>query len=448
MERKAREGLVALAKRLQIPLVATHDVRYAAPEDYELVDYVFCMEANRQYDATTRLSWAAGHYMRSPADMYAAFAGLEDAVRQSQNIADSMDLNLEPAGAHCHGAEPFRDSDSNSQLRQQCLDGLAERYRDRPTHLDGSRLQTAVLERLDRELQAIQDRGYADYLLVLGDLVTYARAQDIPVAVRGAAAGSLAVFALSLSHIDPLEHGLLFEPFLSGTFQVPKITVDVHDQWRDKIIEYARQKYGPEKVAQIGTFGRPSATSTVRELASVLGMNTKEAEAAVKVMAVVSGNDLITAGEPNTTSPEACNADPRMQKLFEWAAKIQSIRVQLGSNASGVVVSDNPITNRVPVYVLQGSSVPVTQWPMPDVEAFGLKKFDILGCRALSLISLTCGLIEGNHSQKIEPFKTFSWTIPRRWPCYPAAKRTACSYSKARAYASGSDAYSPVGSRN
>ena len=223
-EQKVRGGLVAIANELEIPLVATHDVHYAKPEDSDLLELVRALETGHSLAETTASAQLDGFHMRSPCEMYSAFPGFEDAVRHSQEIADSIDPDMTAVSNNDRRSSQVGESDANRQLRRRCLDGLTERYRQVPARWDGDELTAEVRNRLDRELVFLDDRNYAASLLVLSELASDGRGRGIPLTVFGKAAGSLVVYALGLSQFDPLEHALLVEPFIAGSQQQPDIS--------------------------------------------------------------------------------------------------------------------------------------------------------------------------------------------------------------------------------
>ena len=262
-----------------LPLVATSDAHYVRREDAVAQDVLLCINTGKFRTDTNRMRMEGDQfYLRSPEEMYAAFPGLEDAVARSQQIADSVDIELELGKRHFPAFAPPEAKTTADYLRELCEAGLRERYADDPRRWQNNDPQSGVLsdevrQRLDRELDVINKLGFSDYFLIVWDFVRYAREQNIPCTARGSGVGSLVCYALKLSHVCPLQYDLLFERFLDeNRREAPDIDIDFCKDRRGEVIQYVKDKYGEANVAQIGTFGTLAARAAIRDVGRTLGM--------------------------------------------------------------------------------------------------------------------------------------------------------------------------------
>ncbi|GAG52950.1 unnamed protein product, partial [marine sediment metagenome] len=224
-------------------------------------------------------------YLRSGEEMYAAFPGQEEAVARSQEIADGVDIELELGRRHFPAFSPPEEKTSEDYLRELCIEGLKQRYADNPRRCADGELSEEVLARLDRELEVIDKLGFPNYFLIVWDFVRFAREQGILAAARGSGVGSLVCYALQLSHVCPLEYDLLFERFLDPSRrEAPDIDIDFDQQGRAEVIQYVKQKYGTENVAQIGTFGTLAARAAIRDTGRALGWSIPRVDAVVAMV--------------------------------------------------------------------------------------------------------------------------------------------------------------------
>ncbi|MBL9082814.1 MAG: DNA polymerase III subunit alpha, partial [Planctomycetales bacterium] len=268
IQRLALEGTVEIAKRTGIPLVATSDAHYVNREDAEAQDVLLCINTGRFRTDTNRMKMEGSEFfLRSPDEMYQAFPGLEDAVGRSQEIADTVDINLELGKRYFPTLPIPPERTPPDFLHELCVAGLKERYENEPGMLTPEgELAPQVVERLDRELSCINKLGFANYFLVVWDFVRYAVENNIPCSARGSGVGSIVAYALKLSHVCPLKYDLLFERFLDeNRKEAPDIDIDFCKDRRGDVINYVKQKYGKDNVAQIGTFGTLAARAAIRD---------------------------------------------------------------------------------------------------------------------------------------------------------------------------------------
>lgn len=273
IQRLALESSVEVARRLGLPMVATCDTHYVDREDAEAQDVMLCINTGRFRTDTSRMRMDGDqYYLRSPAEMYTAFPGLEDAVTRSQQIADRVEIELDLGQRHFPTYQLPPDRSAESYLRELCLQGLHERYAGNEAMCPGGELAPEVRERLTRELDVINQLGFPNYFLIVWDFVRQAREMGIPVTARGSGVGALVSYALYLSHVCPMKYDLLFERFLDPSRkEAPDIDIDFCKHRRGEIIRYVKEKYGSENVAQIGTFGTLAARAAIRDVGRALG---------------------------------------------------------------------------------------------------------------------------------------------------------------------------------
>ena len=262
------EAAADLADRMGLPAVATSDVHYVLREDAEAQDVLLCVNTGKFLSDTNRMKMDSNEfYLRSPEEMYAAFPGREEALRRSQEIADQVSIDLELGRRHFPVYALPENVAAEDWLRQLCLEGLRERYAEDPRRCIDGQLSAEVMARLDRELDVINKLGFPNYFLIVWDFVRFARSQGIEATARGSGVGSLVAYALRLSHVCPLEYDLLFERFLDESRrEAPDIDIDFCQQRRGEVIQYVKEKYGVENVAQIGTFGTLAARAAIRDV--------------------------------------------------------------------------------------------------------------------------------------------------------------------------------------
>ena len=268
------EGAVEIAKRMGLPLVATSDTHYVDPEDAEAQDIMLCINTGRFRTDTSRMKMENDQFfLRSPGQMYEKFPGLEDAVARSQQIADSVDIDLE-LGKHFFPKFECPDQKTPMEyLRELCIKGLRERYEGDPERIVDGELSDEVMARLDRELGVIETLGYPTYFLIVWDFVEHARGKGISATARGSGVGAIVCYALYLSHVCPLRFDLLFERFLDESrTEPPDIDIDFEKERRIEVIDYVKERYGHEMVCQIGTFGTLAARAAIKDTGRALGV--------------------------------------------------------------------------------------------------------------------------------------------------------------------------------
>jgi len=409
IQRMAMEGAVEVAQQMGLPLVATSDAHYIRREDAVAQDVLLCINTGKFRTDTNRMRMEGDQfYVRAPEEMYAAFPQHEEAVRQSQLIADSVHIDLELGKRHF---PTFTSPDTATQsapdyLRQLCLEGLKGRYADQPDRFDGADFSSVVMDRLDRELGVINKLGFANYFLIVWDFVRFARERGIPATARGSGVGALVSYALGLSHVCPLKYDLLFERFLDESrLEAPDIDIDFCKDRRGEVIQYVKEKYGEANVAQIGTFGTLAARAAIRDVGRALGWPIPNVD---RIVGMVPDELGITLEEAIAQSPElkqAYESSGETRELLELARKVEGLDRNVGTHAAAVVIADQPLDEYVPLQRVTGKDEVITQWAMGDVELAGLLKMDFLGLRNLTILSKAVDLIQQSTGQRIDPYR-------------------------------------------
>lgn len=408
IQRMALEATVDVARRMGLPLVATSDAHYVDREDAEAQDVLLCINTGRFRTDVNRMRMEGNEfYLRGPAEMYQAFPGLEDAVARSQEIANSVSIDLELGKRHFPTFDVPQGQSSTEYLRELCLAGLRERYVRQPDFLsDDGQLAPVVLERLERELSVIDTLGFPNYFLIVWDFVRFARERGIPATARGSGVGSLVAFALHLSHVCPLKYDLLFERFLDiSRLEAPDIDIDFCKDRRGEVIAYVKERYGSDNVAQIGTFGTLAARAAIRDVGRALGLPIPRVDSIVAMVPEQLGISLEEALETSEDLRRTYNNDGEVHELLDLAMKIEGLARNVGTHAAAVVIADRPLNEYVPLQRVTGKEEVITQWAMGDVERAGLLKMDFLGLRNLTILSKAVDLIRATTGKEIDPYE-------------------------------------------
>ena len=407
IQRPQLQGAVEVANRMGLPLVATSDCHYVDREDADVQDVMLCINMGKFRTDAQRMKMEGDQfYLRPPEEMYRNFQGLEDAVARSQQIADSVDIQLELGQRYFPIFDLPEDRSPEDELRHLCLKGLHERYADNETMRPGGELSQEVMDRLNRELGVINKLGFANYFLIVWDFVEQARKCDIPSTARGSGVGALVCYALYLSHVCPIKYSLLFERFLDeNRLEAPDIDIDFCKERRGEIIRYVKEKYGEDSVAQIGTFGTLKARAAIKDVGRVLGIPLARVNQVTSMIPDKLGISLQAALEESDELKAAYDGDPEVEEMVNFAMKLEGLARNIGTHAAAVVISDGPLTNYVPLGRVAGKDDIITQWSMNDVEDAGLLKMDFLGLRTLTILSNAVKLIEQTTGEKVDTLK-------------------------------------------
>ncbi|MBT4158693.1 MAG: DNA polymerase III subunit alpha, partial [Planctomycetaceae bacterium] len=413
LQRQVTAAAVDLSNEMGIPPVATCDCHYVNREDAEAQDILLCVNTGRfRNDASRMRMDSTEFYLKSPSEMYDSFTEhdrqwVNNAVGMSQQIADSVSIELELGKRHFPGFDLPSGTTAADELKRLCVDGLRARYAatdKRWRDVSGGELQSNVVGRLERELDVINTLGFASYFLICWDFVRHARGKGIPASARGSGVGSLVAYSLYLSHVCPLEYDLLFERFLDvSRLEAPDIDIDFCKQRRGEVIDYVKQKYGEANVAQIGTFGTLAARAAIRDVGRALGISIPQVDKIVSLVPDQLGISLAEATAPGSQLAEACEADAQVRELVDLASRIEGLARNVGTHAAAVVIADQPLSEYVPLQRVTGKEEVITQWSMGDVERAGLMKMDFLGLRYLTIVTKTLEIIERTRGEILDP---------------------------------------------
>ena len=405
IQRQQMAGAIEVANRVGIPLVATSDAHYVDREDADVQDVLLCISTGKFRTDRNRMQMEGTEfYLRSQEEMYSHFPGHADAVARSQEIADSVDIDLDLGSRNFPSYTIPEKLTADEYLRKLCMEGLLARYAKNPDMLVDGKLVQVVLDRLDRELGVIQKLGFSNYFLIVWDFVRYAREINVPATARGSGVGALVCYALYLSHVCPMKYDLLFERFLDESrLEAPDIDIDFCQERRGEIIRYVKEKYGEANVAQIGTFGTLKARGAIKDVGRTLGLPLNRV---AEVSEMVPDDPKITikdALEQSEDLKKLYDNDPDIHELIDFASKLEGMARNIGTHAAAVVIADKPLTEYVPLMRVSGKDDIITQWSMGDVEAAGLLKMDFLGLRNLTILSKSVDIIEQTTGERIDP---------------------------------------------
>lgn len=371
--------LIKLARELDIPIVATNDVHYTKRENAPTQKLLMAIgTANSYYDSAFGMP-GSEFYIKSADEMEALFADIPEAVENTVKIAEMCDFRYDFSHLHLPRFDPPAGFTSADYLKKLSFDGL-EMYVGKPEN------RTEYVSRLEYELSVIHSMGFDDYFLITWDFVSYAKRRGISVGPgRGSAVGSLTAYCLNITEVDPLRYGLLFERLLNPErVSMPDIDIDFCDERRGEVISYVSDKYGSDHVAQIITFDTLACRAAVRDAGHALDMKYADVDAIAKLIPRDFGITLKSALERSPELKERAENDRNVGQLIDFVSKLEGRPRNSSTHATGVVITDLPTTDYVPLSVNDG--VPVTQFGMTTVAELGLLKIDFLGLRYLTII--------------------------------------------------------------
>jgi DNA polymerase-3 subunit alpha len=401
-EERIEPALIEIALAHDLPLVATNDAHFIDAEEYEAHDVLLCISDSAQVAQSERRRVTPEHRLKSPAEMALLFADLPEAIDNSLAIARRCAFMV-PGRAPILPAFPTAAGRSEvEELRAKAEAGLEARLQSKvlePGMAAGQQEGVArpYRERLDYELQVIEGMKYDGYFLIVADFIQWAKQQGIPVGPgRGSGAGSVVAWALSITDLDPLRFGLLFERFLNPErVSMPDFDVDFCQDRRDEVIRYVRDKYGADRVASIITFGKLQARAVLRDVGRALGLPYGQVDRVAKLVPFNPANpptlEQAMLLEPRLV--EAAREDEQVERMIDIAQKLEGLPRHASTHAAGVVIGDRPLDELVPLYRDPRADMPVTQFNMKDVEKAGLVKFDFLGLTTLTMLELAERLV-------------------------------------------------------
>ena len=406
IETRVKSDLLKLAKELDLPLLATNDLHYTAKSDANSHEVLLCVQSGSTIADPKRFKFEGEEfYLKSAAEMRQLFKDLPEACDNTLLIAERADITMRE-GENLLPKFPVPAGESeDSWLVKEAEAGLAK-------HFNG-KIPAEYQERLHFELEVMKKMGFPGYFLVVADLVGHAKRSGIRVGPgRGSAAGSLVAFALGITGLDPIEHGLLFERFLNPErISMPDIDLDFDERRRSEMIKYATEKYGEDRVAQIITYGTIKSKQSIKDSTRVLGYPYAIGEKLTKALPpAIMGKDISLAGVFDPKDPRYGEAsefrslyesDPDLKRVVDTARGLEGLKRQWGVHAAGVILSREPLLDVIPIHRRENDGAIITQFDMGACEAIGLLKMDFLGLRNLSVLDDALSNIKSNRGEEI-----------------------------------------------
>ncbi len=395
---QVNQVLITMSRELDIPLVATNDVHYIRHEDAEAHDILLCIGRNTSIHDEKRFRMPGDFfYLRSPEEMAELYRDIPQALENTGHIANMCYLELDFGRLHLPEIDLPKGKTADQFLADLCYQGLPQRY-PQPT--------AEITERLDYELEVIKETQFANYFLVVWDIISFTKNQNILFGVRGSAAASIVLYCLGITGIDPIEHKLVFERFLNvERKEMPDIDLDFEDEHRDEVINYVAQKYGHDHVAQIITFGTLGARAALRDVGRALGMAYSEVDRVARLVPFAAGMTLSRALEENSELGSIYREDAIIRNLVDSARRVEGIARHASTHAAGVVISKESLTKYVPLQrVSRGNAQEsvMTQFSMGDIARIGLLKMDFLGLANLTILGKAMVIISRQRGLNID----------------------------------------------
>ncbi|MDX4049386.1 DNA polymerase III subunit alpha [Aliarcobacter skirrowii] len=415
------DQILRISAETGIKVVATNDTHYLEQKDADAHEAFMCIAMNKLYDDPNRLRHSVHEfYLKSPEQIYKLYADIPEAIEATQEIANKCNLTIKLGNPTPPNFKFTRDKlkELNIEIPEpqneyslendkvlfafECRKGLEERLKLVPLEK-----HEEYRARLETEINIINNMKFPGYMLIVWDFVKVAKDMKIPVGPgRGSAAGSLVAYSLKITDIDPIPYGLLFERFLNPErVSMPDIDMDFCQSRRGEIIDYVVKQYGRANVAQIITFGKLLAKGVIRDVARVLDMPYAKADAMAKLIPDELGINLSSSWEKEPKIKELCEADPQAARVWEYALALEGLNRNAGTHAAGVVISNEPLWNKTPLFKPSGLDTIATQYNGKYIEDVDLIKFDFLGLKTLTVIDEAIKLIEQRHQKTID-FKT------------------------------------------
>jgi len=396
MEEQQRilELLCRVADEVGVGLVATNDIHYMAPEDTKAHDVLLCINTGKTLADENRMRFEAGqYYFRTPDEMRELFGRFPGAIENTGRIAERCNATLDFSTFHYPVFTPPEGKDAQVYVRELAESGFAERYPD------GS---AAARERMEYELSVIHDMGYDTYFLIVWDFVRFCREQNIPAGARGSGCSSVVGYCMGISAVDPIRYSLMFERFLDPERkEMPDFDIDICERNRGKVIDYVREKYGADNVAQIVTFGTLGARAAIRDVGRVMGVPLAQVNAIAKKIPSVLNITLPEAFKQEPELQQLVDSDPDIKELFDVAMKVEGLNRHSSTHAAGVVIADRPLVEYAPLCRPGGGEL-TTQWSMTDVAKVGLLKMDFLGLRTLTIVQTAVDLVQRTRGEVVD----------------------------------------------
>jgi len=394
--------VIALARELDLPLVATNDVHYARREEADIHDVLLCIQTGKTTNEPNRMRMANdSFYLRSAKEMAALFAEAPDALTNTMRVQEMCEVELEFGHYHLPIFDVPEGYDAQSYLRHLCEEGLKRRY---------PAVTSREQARLDYELDIIHRMGFDTYFLIVWDLCRFSREQNIWWNVRGSGASSIVAYSLGITHLEPLQHGLIFERFLNlGRVTMPDIDLDYPDDQRAQLIRYTIEKYGHEQVAQIITFGTMGAKAAIRDVGRALDYPLPEVDRIARLVPTGPKVKLDRALQEVPDLKQTYETEEHIRRLIDTARGVEGNIRHASTHAAGVIVTDVPLVTYAPLNRPTKSGGGdedeigvVTQYEMAELDELGLLKIDFLGLSTLTVMRRACELVQERHGTELD----------------------------------------------
>ena len=398
----ANQKLIQLARKLDIPLVATNDAHYLKKEDSYNHEVLLCIQTGKRMSDEDRMRFETDElYIKSPEEMSEYFSNFPDAIENTVKIANECNVEFEFGHTILPNYDvPEEFKTHYDYFKKLCDDGIKYRYGENPSQ--------EILDREKYELSIIEKMGFVDYFLIVWDYIHFAKENGIPVGPgRGSGAGSIIAYAIGITDIDPIKYGLMFERFLNPErISMPDFDVDFCYERRQEVIDYVARKYGKDHVSQIITFGTMAAKMVIRDVARVLDVPYSEADSLAKMIPNEIHITIKKAIEQNKELKALYETDEKTKRLLDIAMHLEGMPRQASTHACGIVITKDPVDTYVPLYVRDDQIA--TQYIMTTLEELGLLKMDFLGLRTLTVIQDTINLVKENRGIDVEFDKEMS----------------------------------------
>ncbi|MDD3971511.1 MAG: DNA polymerase III subunit alpha [Clostridia bacterium] len=389
------QQLIKLSNEMDIPLVATNDVHYLDKEDAKAHDLLLCIQTAKTVEDENRMKFSTDEfYFKSKDEMIKNFSNVPQAITNTQRVADMCNVNFQLDEMHLPKFPLPDDVDHYDYMKNMVFEGLRRRYKEQ--------LSEIHMKRAEYELEVINNMKYIDYFLITADFINYAKNNGIPVGPgRGSAAGSIVAYAMNITNVDPIKYNLLFERFLNpARISLPDIDVDFCYERRAEVIEYVKRKYGSDKVCQIITFGTMAARGVIKDVGRALNLPYALCDKISKMIPNELKMKIDKALDVNPELAAEYENNPSVKELIDMAKRLEGISRHSGIHAAGVVITDRPVKEYIPIQTSEEDSM-VTQFPMENLEELGLLKVDFLGLRTLTVIKDCIDLIKKIHKVDI-----------------------------------------------
>ena len=387
-----RQALIDLAEKMSLPLVATNDVHFLHQDDYEAHNCLCCISTGRKVDDPERMIYPRDVFLQSPEQMRTRFSCIPQACDNTLTIAERCNVELDFKTRHAPAFQTADGSSAEELLTKICYEKAKEKY---------GQITDEIKNRLDRELNVIESKGFASYFLIVWDFCNFAHRNNIPVGARGSAVGTVVGYCLGLCNIDPLRYDLLFERFMDPhRNEMPDVDIDICQDGRARVIDYVRHKYG--YVAQIITFGTMKARAVIRDVCRVKNVPLDKADKLAKMVPDTLGVTLDDTLETEPDFKKAYEQEPDTKQVIDICKRLEGLVRHASVHAAGVVIADEPLTDFLPLYKAPGSEDIITQFEGPIVEKVGLLKMDFLGLKTLTVLQRAREWVRTIHGKDID----------------------------------------------